>query len=113
MFEEGLTDSILLRLIGAFSVFLGFVVAALIARIIISLIHKRLKNQDASSVISIILQSVKTPITAILLRSGLLSAYLLVLGIEDVLPSGFSDTRDLSIKIWKVISILITTFAIA
>ena len=113
MFEEGLTDSILLRLIGAFSVFLGFVVAALIARIIISLIHKRLKNQDASSVISIILQSVKTPITAILLISGLLSAYLLVLGIEDVLPSGFSDTRDLSIKIWKVISILITTFAIA
>ena len=113
MFEEGLTDSILLRLIGAFSVFLGFVVAALIARIIISLIHKRLKNQDASSVISIILQSVKTPITAILLISGLLSAYLLVLSIENVLPSGFSDTRDLSIKIWKVMTILITTFAIA
>ena len=113
MFEEGLTDSILLRLIGAFSVFLGFVVAALIVRIIISLIHRRLKNQDTSSVTSIILQSVKTPITAILLISGLLSAYLLVLGIEDVLPSGFSDTRDLSIKIWKIMSILITTFAIA
>ena len=113
MFEEGLTDSILLRLIGAFSVFLGFVVAALIVRIIISLIHRRLKNQDTSSVTSIILQSVKTPITAILLISGLLSAYLLVLGIEDVLPSGFSDTRDLSIKIWKVMTILITTFAIA
>ena len=113
MFEEGLTDSILLRLIGAFSVFLGFVVAALIVRIIISLIHRRLKNQDTSSVTSIILQSVKTPITAILLISGLLSAYLLVLGIENVLPSGFSDTRDLSIKIWKVMSILITTFAIA
>ena len=113
MFEEGLTDSILLRLIGAFSVFLGFVVAALIVRIIIRLIHRKLKNQDASSVTSIILQSVKTPITAILLISGLLSAYLLVLGIEDVLPSGFSDTRDLSIKIWKIMSILITTFAIA
>ena len=113
MFEEGLTDSILLRLIGAFSVFLGFVVAALIVRIIISLIHRRLKNQDTSSVTSIILQSVKTPITAILLISGLLSAYLLVLSIENVLPSGFSDTRDLSIKIWKVITILITTFAIA
>ena len=113
MFEEGLTDSILLRLIGAFSVFLGFVVAALIVRIIISLIHRRLKNQDTSSVTSIILQSVKTPITTILLISGLLSAYLLVLGIEDVLPSGFSDTRDLSIKIWKIMSILITTFAIA
>ena len=113
MFEEGLTDSILLRLIGAFSVFLGFVVAALIVRIIISLIHRRLKSQDTSSVTSIILQSVKTPITAILLISGLLSAYLLVLGIEDVLPSGFSDTRDLSIKIWKIMSILITTFAIA
>ena len=113
MFEEGLTDSILLRLIGAFSVFLGFVVAALIVRIIISLIHRRLKNQDASSVTSIILQSVKTPITAILLISGLLSAYLLVLSIENVLPSGFSDTRDLSIKIWKVMTILITTFAIA
>jgi small-conductance mechanosensitive channel len=113
MFEEGLTDSILLRLIGAFSVFLGFVVAALIVRIIISLIHRRLKNQDTSSVTSIILQSVKTPITAILLISGLLSAYLLVLSIENVLPSGFSDTRDLSIKIWKVMTILITTFAIA
>ena len=113
MFEEGLTDSILLRLIGAFSVFLGFVVAALIVRIIISLIHRRLKNQDTSSVTSIILQSVKTPITAILLISGLLSAYLLVLSIENVLPSGFSDTRDLSIKIWKIMSILITTFAIA
>ena len=113
MFEEGLTDSILLRLIGAFSVFLGFVVAALIVRIIIRLIHRKLKNQDASSVTSIILQSVKTPITAILLISGLLSAYLLVLGIEDVLPSGFSDTRYLSIKIWKIMSILITTFAIA
>ena len=113
MFEEGLTDSILLRLIGAFSVFLGFVVAALIVRIIISLIHRRLKNQDKSSVTSIILQSVKTPITAILLISGLLSAYLLVLSIENVLPSGFSDTRDLSIKIWKVMTILITTFAIA
>ena len=113
MFEEGLTDSILLRLIGAFSVFLGFVVAALIVRIIIRLIHRKLKNQDASSVTSIILESVKTPITAILLISGLLSAYLLVLGIEDVLPSGFSDTRDLSIKIWKIMSILITTFAIA
>ena len=113
MFEEGLTDSILLRLIGAFSVFLGFVVAALIVRIIIRLIHRKLKNQDASSVTSIILQSVKTPITAILLISGLLSAYLLVLSIENVLPSGFSDTRDLSIKIWKVMTILITTFAIA
>ena len=113
MFEEGLTDSILLRLIGAFSVFLGFAVAALIVRIIISLIHRRLKSQDTSSVTSIILQSVKTPITAILLISGLLSAYLLVLGIENVLPSGFSDTRDLSIKIWKVMTILITTFAIA
>ena len=113
MFEEGLTDSILLRLIGAFSVFLGFVVAALIVRIIISLIHRRLKNQDTSSVTSIILQSVKTPITAILLISGFLSAYLLVLSIENVLPSGFSDTRDLSIKIWKIMSILITTFAIA
>ena len=113
MFEEGLTDSILLRLIGAFSVFLGFVVAALIVRIIISLIHRRLKSQDTSSVTSIILQSVKTPITAILLISGLLSAYLLVLSIENVLPSGFSDTRDLSIKIWKVMTILITTFAIA
>ena len=113
MFEEGLTDSILLRLIGAFSVFLGFVVAALIVRIIISLIHRRLKNQDTSSVTSIILQSVKTPITAILLISGLLSAYLLVLSIENVLPNGFSDTRDLSIKIWKVMTILITTFAIA
>ena len=113
MFEEGLTDSILLRLIGAFSVFLGFVVAALIVRIIIRLIHRKLKNQDTSSVTSIILQSVKTPITAILLISGLLSAYLLVLSIENVLPSGFSDTRDLSIKIWKVMTILITTFAIA
>ena len=113
MFEEGLTDSILLRLIGAFSVFLGFVVAASIVRIIIRLIHRKLKNQDASSVTSIILQSVKTPITAILLISGLLSAYLLVLSIENVLPSGFSDTRDLSIKIWKVMTILITTFAIA
>ena len=113
MFEEGLTGSILLRLIGAFSVFLGFVVAALIVRIIIRLIHRKLKNQDTSSVTSIILQSVKTPITAILLISGLLSAYLLVLSIENVLPSGFSDTRDLSIKIWKVMTILITTFAIA
>ena len=38
---------------------------------------------------------------------------MLVLGIEDALPNGFSDPRDLSIKIWKVMSILITTFAIA
>ena len=113
MFEEGLTDSVLLRLIAAFSVFLGFVVAALIVRIIISVILRRLKNRAASSVTSIILESVKTPITAILLISGLLSVYLLVLGIEDALPNGFSDTRDLSIKIWKVLSILITTFAIA
>ena len=113
MFEEGLTDSVLLRLIAAFSVFIGFVVAALIVRIIISVILRRLKNQVASSVTSIILESVKTPITAILLISGLLSVYLLVLGIEDALPNGFSDTRDLSIKIWKVMSILITTFAIA
>ena len=113
MFEEGLTDSVLLRLIAAFSVFIGFVVAALIVRIIISVILRRLKNRAASSVTSIILESVKTPITAILLISGLLSVYLLVLGIEDALPNGFSDTRDLSIKIWKVLSILITTFAIA
>ena len=105
MFEEGLTDSVLLRLIAAFSVFIGFVVAALIVRIIISVILRRLKNQVASSVTSIILESVKTPITAILLISGLLSVYLLVLGIEDALPNGFSDTRDLSIKIWKVMSI--------
>ena len=113
MLGDELAESTLFRGIAAAAVFIVFILLALISRLLIRFFLKRIRRRDDPGIPEIILESMRGPFGFFLVSTGLLVGYLLAIGIENPILAQLSDTKDLTIKIWKVSVILTATFTVA
>lgn len=113
MFGFDIGDAFVLRAISAVAVLIIFALLALLFRLAVRIILSKMKRKEEHGIPEIILECVKGPVSFFLVSVGILLSYLLAIEIDSEIVAPFSGTRELSIRVWKVLVILTATVTIA
>lgn len=113
MFGYEIGDAFVLRAISAVGILVFFALLALLSRIVVRIVLSKMRRNEDHGIPEIILECVKGPVSFFLLSVGILIAYLLAIEIDNEIFVPLSGTRELSIRVWKVLVILTATITIA
>ena len=113
MFGYEIGDAFVLRAISAVGILVFFALLALLSRIVVRIVLSKMRRNEDHGIPEIILECVKGPVSFFLLSVGILIAYLLAIEIDNEIFVPLSGTRELSIRVWKVLVILAATITIA
>ena len=109
MLPELIKESNMLGVGLAVSVFVGALIVALMTRLVLNILTKRIRSQNPRSLSIILLEGVRNPVLAFILSLGILSGYFVLSSIDTEFFRPLDGSLDIAFTIWKVAAIIMFT----